>query len=178
MRTQPCAWGHRWGLAGPDSLLWESPPAPSFPPGLERVHPGSLRLATEPICRKGDTQFTLGSVSVYCLLILSVLLRGCVWLCERGCSLAAVSGRLQHWTRAVRGLQDVPASGAAVHGFRGSLACEVPQDHGLNPCLLHWLADSSPPGNPTPGLFTNDILLSSFTSVALTATSNAWGPSH
>ena len=26
----------------------------------------------------------------------AVLLRGCVWLCERGCSLAAVSGHLQH----------------------------------------------------------------------------------
>ena len=26
----------------------------------------------------------------------AVLLWGCVWLCERGCSLAAVSGRLQH----------------------------------------------------------------------------------
>lgn len=125
MRTHQCAWGHRWGLAGPDSLLWESPPAPSFPPGLGRVHPGSLRLATERVCPKGDTQFTLGSVSVYCRLM-SVLLRGCVWLCERGCSLAAVSGRLQHWTLAVRRLQDVPASGAAVHGLSGSLAWGPP----------------------------------------------------
>ena len=27
----------------------------------------------------------------------AVLLRGCVWLCKRGCSLALVSGCLQHW---------------------------------------------------------------------------------
>ena len=56
-------WGHRWGLAGSDSLLWESQPAPSFPPGLQRIHPGSLRLATESVCTKGDTQLThLGSL--------------------------------------------------------------------------------------------------------------------
>ena len=76
----------------------------------------------------------------------AVLLRGCVWLCERGCSLAAVSGRLQHWTLC-GGLQDVP-SVAVAHRLSCSSAHGVPQDHRLNPCLLHWLADSSPPGKP------------------------------
>ena len=76
----------------------------------------------------------------------AVLLRGCVWLCERGCSLAAVSGRLQHWTLC-GGLQDVPSVSAA-HRLSCSSAHGVPQDHRLNPCLLHWLADSSPPGKP------------------------------
>lgn len=76
----------------------------------------------------------------------SVLLRGCVWLCERGCSLAVVSGHLQHWTLC-GGFQDVPSVSVA-HRFSCSSAHGVPQDHRLNPCLLHWLADSSPPGKP------------------------------
>ena len=42
----------------------------------------------------------------------AVLLRGCVWLCERGCSLAVVSGRLQHWTLC-GGFQDVPSVSVA-----------------------------------------------------------------
>ena len=75
---------------------------------------------------------------------------------------------------AARGLQDVPASVTAAHRLTCSLARGVPQDHRLNPCLLHWLADSSPPGTPPyRGSLHNDIFLSSFTSVALTVTSNA-----
>ena len=41
-----------------------------LPTGL---HPGTLKLATERVCPRGDTQFTLGSLSIYCLMILSVL---------------------------------------------------------------------------------------------------------
>ena len=33
---------------------------------------------------------------------------------------------------------------AVVHGLRCSMACGIFPDQGLNPCLLHWQADSLP----------------------------------
>ena len=78
----------------------------------------------------------------------AVLLRGCVWLCERGAPSLRCLGVCSTGLSAARGLQDVPASVTAAHRLTCSLARGVPQDHRLNPCLLHWLADSSPPGKP------------------------------
>ena len=146
--------GHRWRLAAPDSqaapvwrhqtrivhlLLPSHRPSPRhlevghgvrLPQRRHTVHTGLFKhvLPADFVCAG------------------AVLLRGCVWLCERGCSRAAVSGRLQHWTLC-GGLQDVPSVSVA-HGLSCSSARGVPQDHRLNPCLLHWLADSSPPGKP------------------------------
>ena len=42
-----------------------------------------------------------------------------------------------------------------MHQLNCSLACELFPDQGLNPCLLHWQADSLPlshQGNPSPTL--------------------------
>ena len=127
-----------------------------LPTGLQRVHQGSLRLATVCVCLKGDTQLThLGSLSIYCLIILSVPglcccggVSGCVsravpslW-CLGICSTGLSGGvrapgraglcRCSSWTQLLPGVWGV-------------------QDHGLNPCLLHWLADSSLPGKPHIG---------------------------
>ena len=78
----------------------------------------------------------------------SVLLRGCVWLCEQGAPSLRCLGVCSTGLSAARGLQDVLASVTAAHRLTCSLARGVPQDHRSNPCLLHWLADSSPPGKP------------------------------
>ena len=48
-----------------------------------------------------------------------------------------------------------------VHGLGCSAACRVFPDQGLNPCLLHWQADSLPlshQGSPLPSLL-KDILI-------------------
>ena len=40
-----------------------------------------------------------------------------------------------------------------MHGLSRSMACGIFPDQGLNPCLLHWEADSSPlshQGSPNP----------------------------
>ena len=41
-----------------------------------------------------------------------------------------------------------------VHGLSCSAACGIFLDQGLNPCPLHWQADSAPPGKPLPVTFT------------------------
>lgn len=104
----------------------------------------------------------------------SVLLRGCVWLCERGCSLALVSGLLQHWP---------------LWWCAGSRKCR-PLSLRLMDSVAPWRVGSSGSWiepvslalagrffttreTPYRGSLQNDIFLSSFTSVALTVTSNA-----
>ena len=42
---------------------------------------------------------------------------------------------------AVPGLQST-GSVDVVHGLSCFMACGIFPDHGLNPCLLHWQADS------------------------------------
>ena len=45
----------------------------------------------------------------------------------------------------VRGLQELQHVGSVVmHGVSFSTACGIFPDQGLNPCLLHWQADSLP----------------------------------
>ena len=44
-------------------------------------------------------------------------------------------------------------SGAVAHGLRSPTACGIFLDQGLNTCLLHWQADSSPPDSEPPGKF-------------------------
>ena len=47
-----------------------------------------------------------------------------------------------------------PGSVAAAHGPSCSATCGIFLDQELNPCLLHWQADSTePPGKPHPLLF-------------------------
>ena len=145
-KTHLDTWGHRWGLAAPDSpcrkvhlVLPSHRPSPRH---LEVGHGARLPQRRHTV-HTGHFKHLLPN-DFFCDG--AVLLRGCVWLCERGCSLAEVSGRLQHWTL-WGGFQDVPSVSVA-HRLSCSSAHGVPQDHRLNPCLLHWLADSSPPGKP------------------------------
>ena len=102
-----------------------------------------------------DTQFTLGPLSIYCLMILSML-----GLCCCGGVSGYVSGAVPSlWclgfcSTGISG--GVRAPGCASLCRCGSWIQLLPgvwglQDHGLNPCLLHWLADSSPPGKPHIG---------------------------
>ena len=160
--------------------LWESPPAPSFPPGLQRVHPGSLRLATERVCPKGDTQFTLGSLSMYCLLILSV-----PGLCCCGGVSGYVSGatpllrspdarRLQHWSVCgtwAPGRAWSSHCGSQTHLLLGAWGPPGSQIEPVSPALAGRLFTTRE--TPYRGSLHNDIFLISFTSVALTVTSNA-----
>lgn len=102
------------------------------------------------------------------------MLRGCVWLCEQGCSLALVSGHLQHWplwwcagsrTCWPLSLQLMDSVAPWRVGCSGSR---------IEPVSLA-LAGRFFTTRETPyrGSLQNDIFLSSFTSVALTVTSNA-----
>ena len=158
-------------------ILWESPPAPSFPPGLQRVHPGTLRLATERVCPRGDTQFTLGSLSIYCLMILSVPelcccggVSGCVggaapslW-CLGVCS-TGLSGSARAPGRALSLCGSCTQLLLGVWGPPGS------QNQPVCPALADRFFTTRE--TPYRGSLQNDIFLSSFTSVALTVTSNA-----
>ena len=48
------------------------------------------------------------------------------------------------------------ASVLVTHRFRCPVACEIFLDQGLNPCLLHWQADSLPlryQGSPLHSIF-------------------------
>ena len=50
------------------------------------------------------------------------------------------------------------ALAAVAHRLSCPMACRIFPDQGLNPCPLHWHADSSPldpQGNPTVALFSN-----------------------
>ena len=156
-KTHLGTWAHQWGQAAPDSQA-----APVWRHQTRIVHlllpshqPSPRHLEVGHGARLPQRRHTVHTRHFKHLLPAdfvcagAVLLQGCVWLCERGCSRAAVSGRLQHWTLC-GGLQDVPSVSVA-HRLSCSLARGVPQDHRLNPCLLHWLADSSPPGKPHIG---------------------------
>ena len=97
---------------------------------------------------------------------------------EWGLLSAAVRGLLivvaflvEHRLRVCR-LQYLQHEGSAVvaHGLRCSVSCGIFLDQGLNPCLLHWQADSYPlfhQGSPFSSFFhyvlpllRNTILLS------------------
>ena len=164
-KTHLGTWGHRWRLAAPDSqavpvwrhqtrivhlLLPSHQPSPRhlevghgvrLPQRRHTVHTGLFKhvLPADFVCAG------------------AVLLRGCVWLCERGAPSLRCLGVCSTGLSAARGLQDVPASVTAAHRLTCSLARGVPQDHRLNPCLLHWLADSSPPGKPHIGVLYTTI---------------------
>ena len=115
-RTHLCPWGHRWGLATPDSpcgkvrlLFLPTRPSAHSPGLLEVGHGARLPQRRHTV----HTRLFKHLLPDDFVCAGSVLLRGCVWLCERGCSLAAVSGRLQHW----------PLCGARAPGLAGLSRC-------------------------------------------------------
>ena len=53
-----------------------------------------------------------------------------------------------------------------VHGLTCSEACGIVPDQGLNPCLLHWQADSNPLSHQgSPGLFLSTFIVDFFLSI-------------
>ena len=82
---------------------------------------------------------------VLCLFIHSLIF-GCAgsWSLSAGSSLVAVHGLLVLVTSLVeaRGFQGMGLSSSVAHGLSWPVACDIFPDQGLNPCPLHWQADS------------------------------------
>ena len=99
------------------------------------------------------------------------------WLCwvfvsARGLSLVAASGGHSSsrcaglslsWPLLMRSTSSRHAGSVVVaHGLSCSAACRIPPDQGLNPCPLHWQADSQPlrhQGSPPLFFKTNLFIL-------------------
>ena len=143
-----------------------------LPTGL---HPGTLKLATERVCPRGDTQFTLGTLNIYCLMILSV-----TGLCCCGGVSGCVSGVLPRcgvWaSAALDSLWRVPGRALSLCGSPSQLLLGTwgppgSQIKPVSPALAGRLFTTRE--TPYRCSLQNDIFLSSFTSIALTVTSNA-----
>ena len=125
-----CSWTHSLTLHSLPIFLW----------------PNSLCLCSFFLGRTTDGGFRVHSKSSTIAPSLLTLLLCWVFLAARGLSRAAVHGGTLRCMCGPAASHELQSAGSAdvAHGFCSSAACGILPDQGLNPCTLHWEADSCP----------------------------------